>query len=80
MIAARTSVLAALEARVAENPWRTVGGAFLLGAWLGAHPPRAPRNPWVRAVFATIGSIAVRAVREIAFRELLERAHAAPER
>ena len=73
MTAARTSVLAALEARVEENPWRAVGGAFLLGAWVGAHPPRAPRNRWVRAAFAMIGSIAVRGIREIALRELIAR-------
>jgi hypothetical protein len=74
MNAARASVLAALEARVEANPWRTVGGAFLLGAWVGAHPPRAPRNRWVRAAFAMIGSIAVRGIRELALRELIERA------
>jgi hypothetical protein len=68
--AERSSIIASLEARVADQPWRTLGGAFLLGAWVGLDPPRAPRNTWVRAGFAIIGSITLRVVREVALREL----------
>ena len=70
----QSSILASLEARVAEHPWQTLGGAFLLGAWIGLDPPRAPRNPFARAVFAMIGSLAIRVVREVAIRDLAARA------
>lgn len=81
MTAAHISVLAALESRVAEGPWRMVGGAFLLGAWVGTHPRDAPRGPLTRAAFALLGSLVLRVLREFAFRELAERAaRAAPER
>jgi hypothetical protein len=77
MDAAMTSVsrsaLASLQARVLAHPWRTLGGAFLLGAWLGIDPPRAPRNAVARTVFALIGSVAIRVAREVALGELIER-------
>lgn len=60
------SALAALHARVAEHPWRTLGAAFLLGAWLGLEPPHAPRSPLARTAFAVVGSLALRVAREIA--------------
>jgi len=69
----QTPTLAALEASVTERPWRTLGGAFLLGAWLGLEPPHVPRNRIGRAVFAMVGSIAIRVAREIALRELVGR-------
>ena len=71
MIAVQTSTFAALEANIAEHPWRTLGGAFLLGAWVGLQPPHVPRNRIARAVFAMIGSMTIRVVREIALRELV---------
>lgn len=74
MNAVEPSALASLEARVAEHPWRMVGSALLLGAWVGLEPPHVPRNPFVRAVFAMIGSIAIRVTREAALRELVGRA------
>lgn len=74
MIGEHTSALASLEAHVAEQPWPMVGGALLLGAWAGWSPPRAPRNRLTRAVFAMVGSLALRVVREAAIRELLDRA------
>lgn len=81
MTAAHTSVLAWLESRVAEQPWRMAGGAFLLGAWVGAHPRDAPRGRLTRAAFAMLGTLALRVVRELAFRELAERvARPDPER
>jgi hypothetical protein len=69
----QTSTLAALEADLAEHPWRTLGGAFLLGAWVGLEPPHVPRNRIARAVFAMIGSMTIRVVRELALRELVGR-------
>jgi hypothetical protein len=69
-----TSALASLEARVTAHPWRTLGGAFLLGAWIGLEPPHAPRNPIARTVFAMIGSIAIRVAREVALGEVVGRA------
>jgi hypothetical protein len=81
MTTAYSSALAALEARVADEPWRTIGGAFLLGAWVGWNPPRAPRNRLTRAAFAMIGSLALRMMRELALRALVEQTtHATPER
>lgn len=65
-----TPSIAALEARVAEHPWQAVGAAFLLGAWVGAEPPHVPRNQIARAVFAMIGSITIRILREAMLREL----------
>jgi hypothetical protein len=73
MSAVQPSAIASLEARMAEHPWRTLGGAFLLGAWLGLEPPRAPRNAFARAAFAMIGSIALRVAREVALGELVSR-------
>jgi hypothetical protein len=66
--------VAALEARVAGHPWRTLGAAFLLGAWFGIEPPHAPRNAVARAAFAMVGSLAIRVVREVALGELVGRA------
>jgi hypothetical protein len=71
---AQASAITSLEARVAEHPWQTLCGAFLLGAWLGFEPPRAPRNALARAAFAMIGSIAIRVAREVALGELVARA------
>ena len=68
-----TSTLTALETNFAEHPWRTLGGAFLLGAWVGFDPPRVPRNRIARAVFAMIGSMTIRVVRDVALRELVGR-------
>jgi hypothetical protein len=73
MSALEPSVFATLQARVAAHPWRTLGGAFLVGAWLGFDPPRAPRNGFVRAAFAIVGSLTIRVAREIALGELLAR-------
>jgi hypothetical protein len=78
---AHASALATLEARVAEQPWRTLGGVFLLGAWVGYQQPRAPRNPLTRAALAMIGSLVLRMARDLALRELVNRATGpAPER
>jgi hypothetical protein len=71
--AVQTPTLAALEASLAEHPWRTLGGVFVLGAWLGFEPPRVPRNRVARAVFAMIGSMTIRVMREVALRELTGR-------
>ena len=68
--------LAALEANVTAHPWRTLGGAMLLGAWAGYEAPLVPRNRLARAVFAMIGSMTIRVMREVALRELLGRAGA----
>jgi hypothetical protein len=65
-----TSAVASLEARVAAHPWRTLGTAFLLGAWLGFEPPHVPRGKFARAAFAMVGSIALRVAREIALGDL----------
>lgn len=72
MTAAQPSAIAALEARVTEHPWRTLGAAFLLGAWLGLEPPHVPRSGFARAAFAMVGSIALRVAREIALGHLVE--------
>jgi hypothetical protein len=69
----QTPTLTALEANFTEHPWRTLGGAFLLGAWFGYEPPRVPRNRIARAVFAMIGSMTMRVVRDVAVRELVGR-------
>jgi hypothetical protein len=69
----QTSTLATLEANIAEHPWRTVGGAFLLGAWVGLEAPYVPRNRVARTAFAMIGSMTIRVMREVALRELLGR-------
>lgn len=58
---------------MAKHPWRTLGGAFLLGAWVGLDPPYVPRNRIARAVFAMIGSMTIRVMREVALRELVGR-------
>ena len=69
-----TPAPASLGSRVLDQPWRMLGGAFLLGAWVGFDPPRAPRNSWARAAFAMIGSLALRVMREDALLELAGRA------
>ena len=74
MTAPPTSAVASLGTRVVEQPWRMLGGAFLLGAWVGFDPPRAPRNSWARAAFAMVGSLALRVMREGAVLELAQRA------
>lgn len=74
MSAGQPAAIASLVARVTEHPWRTLGSAFLLGAWLGLDPPRAPRNALARTAFAMIGSIALRVAREVALGELVSRA------
>lgn len=66
------AVLAELEARITEHPWRTLGSAFLLGAWLALDPPHAPRNGVARAAFAMVGSLAIRVARELALGDLVE--------
>lgn len=71
MIAVQT--LTTLEANIAEHPWRTVGGAFLLGAWVAFEPPHVPRSRLARAVFAMIGSMTIRVVRDVALRQLIGR-------
>lgn len=68
------SAIGVLEARVTEHPWRTLGTAFLLGAWLGLEPPHVPRSGFARAAFAMVGSIALRVAREIALGNLAEHA------
>lgn len=72
MTAAQPPALATLQARVAEHPWRTLGTAFLLGAWLGLEPPHVPRSGFARAAFAMVGSIALRVAREVALGSLAE--------
>ncbi len=64
---------ATLRERLDEHPWRVIGGAFVVGAWLALDPPRLPRHRLGRTVFALIGSLTVRVVRELATRELLGR-------
>ena len=73
MTAMQPPAIASLEARVAEHPWRTLGSAFLLGAWVGLDPPRVPRNRLARTAFAMIGSVALRVMREVVLRDLVER-------
>jgi hypothetical protein len=68
------SAVASLAACVMAQPWRTLGAAFLLGAWLGLDPPRVPRNAVARTAFAMVGSIVIRVMREVALRELVVRA------
>lgn len=68
------SAVASLAACVMAQPWRTLGAAFLLGAWLGLDPPRVPRNAVARTAFAMVGSIVIRVMREVALRELVARA------
>lgn len=74
MSAVQTSTLATLEANIAAHPWRTVGGALLLGALVGLDPPHVPRGQITRAVFAMIGSMTIRVIREVALRGLVGRA------
>lgn len=74
MTTLQPSAIAALEARLAEHPWRTLGSAFLLGVWVGLEPLRAPRNAIARAALAMIGSIVIRGAREVALGELVSRA------
>lgn len=83
MRAAPPSAIEVLEARMTEHPWRTLGAAFLLGAWLGLEPPHVPRSGFARATFAMVGSIALRVAREMALGNLAEHAiwarrHGAP--
>ena len=68
------SAIAVLEAHVAEHPWRSLGTAFALGAWLGLEPPHVPRSGFARAAFAMIGSLTLRVAREIALGNLAEHA------
>jgi hypothetical protein len=69
----QTSTLTSLQARVAEHPWRTLGDAFLLGAWVALDPPHVPRNRIARAVFAMIGSMTIHVLRDVMLRELIRR-------
>ena len=68
--APQTSAIATLEARVAAHPWRTLGTAFLLGAWLGFEPPHVPRGKLARSAFAMVGSLALRVAREVVLGDL----------
>ena len=74
MRATPPSAIAVLETRMSEHPWRTLGAAFVLGAWLGLEPPHVPRSRFARAAFAMVGSIALRVAREIALGNLAEHA------
>ena len=73
-VAPEASVVATLAARVAEHPWRTLGAAFLLGAWLGLEPPHVPRGALARSAFAMVGSIALRVAREVVLGDLARHA------
>ncbi len=69
-----------LRGRIDDNPWAAVGIAAALGAWLGFSPPRmlrferSARNGFraklADALLAAVGAVAVRLVREAAFRQL----------
>ena len=63
-----------LRGKVAEDPWRAVGLAALAGLWLGYAPPTFPRtrSKIAEVALATIGAIALRLVREAAFRQVAE--------
>jgi hypothetical protein len=68
------SAVEVLQARVIAHPWRTLGTAFVLGAWLGLEPPHVPRSGFARAAFAMVGSIAFRVAKEITLGNLAEHA------
>ena len=64
--------MASIEERFVKHPWQALGTAFLFGAWLGLEAP-VPRNRIARAMLAMIGSMTLRAAREVAMHELLGR-------
>ena len=55
---------------VEAHPWELVGGAALFGAWLGFAPPRQRRTRIGEVFVAAAGALAIRLVREAAFRQL----------
>jgi hypothetical protein len=66
-----------MRRQIEAHPWQFVGAAALLGAWLGFEPPRVRlrgpstlRRRIADGVFAAIGALAVRVVREAAFRHV----------
>ncbi len=68
-----------VRAQIEAHPWELVGAAALRGAWLGFEPPRVrlrePSTIRVRvadAVLSAIGAIAIRLVREAAFRQVAD--------
>lgn len=68
-----------LRGQIEAHPWELVGAAALLGAWIGFAPPRIklrqPSTIRVRiadAVVAAVGGIAIRLVREAAFRQVAD--------
>ena len=67
-----------LRARLEEHPWELVGTAALLGAWLGFAPPKVRpvrEGMTLRArlgdmLLTSLGALALRLVREAAFRQV----------
>ncbi len=74
MMDTRPSAIASFKVRIAEHPWRTLGGVFLVGAWFGLEPMHVPRNAVARAAFAMLGSFALRVVRDAALGGLVSHA------
>jgi hypothetical protein len=68
-----SSAAATVRTLVEAHPWRTLGSAFLIGAWLGLDPPHAPRNRLLRSAYAMVGSLAIRVARDAALRDLIAR-------
>ena len=64
-----------IRRHIAENPWSSVGFAALAGIWLGAlgkaREPELPRG-YSEIVFAALGAIALRLVREAALKKMTE--------
>ena len=61
-----------LRAKIAADPWRSLGLAALAGLWLGYAPPRftRTRSKVAEIMLAAIGAVTLRMIREAAFRHV----------
>ena len=75
------SLLARVDVRgqIDRHPWELVGAAALVGAWIGFDPPHvrvrepsAIRRRMADALLTAVGAIAIRLVREAAFRQVAD--------
>ena len=69
-----------LRARIEEHPWELIGTAALLGAWLGFAPPKVRpvregmslRARLGEMLLSSLGALALRLVREAAYRQFCQ--------
>lgn len=64
----------ALRGRIRTRPWAAIAGALALGAYAAIERPRSPRGSIAHAGYATVGAVAVGAVRAALGRSLVRAA------